>query len=331
MKYIRVLVMILGVSLVSCNFSNEIKFPKEEIITPELMPLQGITVPYRIEIKSPFLILQNKPTMKDSLFHVYNIADNKLKCVFGTIGQGPAEFSLPTMIQSYLPDIIIEDNNSFYKFDLNDEGLVTLKEKVQPQYVNDVIQASFINDSMFVVDAKYVGPNVDLCSINDEMPKKQWKYRDTNIMDYYRDLNKGHVYANKERIIFCYEMKKQIDFMDTKFNLIKSVKFDDYNVPDGIGNIPDEERNSYIYAYLGQRYLYAMFLGTTWGEHKERKSCGYHLEVFDLDGNPICRYQLQGSRPTNYAVDENTFTLYGSAYKNNPEDHLLVYKLKGLE
>lgn len=54
------------------------------------------------------------------------------------------------------------------------------------------------------------------------------------------------------------------------------------------------------------------------------------LEVFDMDGNPIARYHLEGRRPTHFAVDEETFTLYGAGEEGEPEDDLLVYNLKGL-
>ncbi len=57
---------------------------------------------------------------------------------------------------------------------------------------------------------------------------------------------------------------------------------------------------------------------------------GTFLEVFDLDGNPIIRYYLEGKCPSNFAVDEETFTLYGATEDGEPEDYLLMYKLKGL-
>ena len=54
------------------------------------------------------------------------------------------------------------------------------------------------------------------------------------------------------------------------------------------------------------------------------------MEVFDLDGNPVARYHLDGKSPTYFAVDEKTYTLYGATEDGVPEDNLLVYKLKGL-
>lgn len=68
----------------------------------------------------------------------------------------------------------------------------------------------------------------------------------------------------------------------------------------------------------------------SWNAYREQETCGTILEVFDMDGNPIIRYKLQGRRPMYFAVDEESFTLYGPGEDGDPEDNLLVYKLKGL-
>ena len=117
--------------------------------------------------------------------------------------------------------------------------------------------------------------------------------------------------------------------MDTDFNLVKRVTFDDY-VPKYEWRNPDEHKPSYEMGYLGKRYLYLLFMGCTYNEMKAKDDKGSYLEVFDFDGNPIARYELQGGRPRYFAVDEETFTLY-SPMKGFPEDHLMMYKLEGLK
>lgn len=329
------LISILFLGLITaCNSTktNDIHFPKEETLIPELMPLQGITDPPRVEIKHPFLIIQNSSKMKDSVFHIYDLTTNKLKNAFGVIGEGPKEFALPWMVQTYLPDLIIVDKHSFNKYRIDKNGQPELTDSIEPQYINYVNEAAFINDSLFVIDAQYTGPYIHLCSMQDEVPKKSWKYRNPNMVDYYADPNMGMIYANESRIIFCYGYKKQIDFMDTEFNLIKSVKFD-YNtgpVITPVSSTPGEDKRSYVHSYLGKHYLYALFFGMTWNEYEANLTCNTFLEVFDLDGNPVVKYQLKGRRPVYFAVDEETFTLYGTGDHGNPEDNLLVYKLKGL-
>ena len=321
--------LILCCGLVTACSSSDPNFPIEITLTQELMPLQGITSPLRVEVKHPFLIIQNSK-QRDSLFHIYDLTTYDLKSAFGVKGEGPDEFILPWLIQTNFSDFIIEDKHSFNRFSINKKGQPIFKSTKEPKYINSISKAAFINDSLFVVDAQYTGPKIHLLTLQDELPKKSWTYRNPDIIDYYADPNMGNVYANEKRIVFCYGYKKQIDFMDTNFNLINSVKFNFTNPTNTNSDNQGDVKMSYVYSYLGKRYLYALFFGTSWNENRANGTCGTFLEVFDLDGNPIIRYHLEGRRPVYFAVDEKTFTLYGAGEDGDPEDNLLVYKLKGL-
>lgn len=315
----------------ACSTANH-EFPREEVLKSELMPLQGLTYPGRIEIKHPYLILQNWK-MRDSIFHVYDLTNYELKHIFGTKGEGPEEFITPWLIQSQTSDFLITDitQNQIHSFGFDEKGQLVAKSIRQPAYDQGLNDAIFINDSLFVADPKYMLiPSLYLVNIQDSLPQKTWTYRNPEILAYTSDPDMGQAYANGNRIIFCYGIKKQIDFMDTEFNLIKRVKFQ-YNTPtineaDDYGNL----RMSYTYAYLGKHYLYAVFFGTSWNEYRTKTDNGITLEVFDLNGNPVIKYKLEGRRPAYFAVDEETFTLYGAGEDEIPEDHLLIYKLKGL-
>lgn len=322
-------ILILYCGLVSaCNSSRgDPTFPREETLSQELMLLQGVTYPIRVEVKHPFLIFQNMK-MNDSIFHIYDLTSGELKSTFGKTGEGPGEFILPWMIQTPFSDILIFDKESFYRFDINEKGQPVFKEAETPAYEGFINNRAFINDSTYVVDFRYAIPELHLLTMQDEQPKKTWTYRNPAIMDPVLDSDDGNVYANESRIVFCYGYKKQIDFMDTEFNLIKRVKFD-YAHPTEV-KADGDDKVSYTYGYLGKRYLYASFFGTSWKENRANSTCGTFLEVFDLDGNPVARYHLEGRRPVYFAVDEETFTLYGTGEDGDPEDNLLVYKLKGL-
>ncbi len=314
--------------LAACN-SVEPNFPREETLAEELMPLQGITNPIRVEIKHPFLILQNIK-LNEGIFHIYDLNSHKLKNTFGKTGEGPDEFTLPWLMQTQLSDLLIADENKFHQFNINKEGIPIFIGTKEPKYTNAIHESSFINDSLFVVDAMYTGPYLHLLSMQDELPKKSWKYRNPDMIDYFADPDMGLAYANEKRIVFCYGYKKQIDFMDTNFNLIKRVKFK-FNGPTIINSENQGDvKVSYVYSYLGKHYLYALYFGTSWKENRANSTRGTFLEVFDLDGNPIVRYHLEGRRPVYFAVDEKTFTLYGTGEDGDPEDNLLVYKLSAL-
>lgn len=208
--------MLFGL-LTACNHTNqkESYLPKEEILELELMALQGITDPMRVDIKHPFLILQNANKVKDSIFHIYDLTTKQLKCSFGVRGEGPYEFVTPWLVRTCLPDMIFADidKQSFYRFAIDKNGQAVFQKKIEPKYPSSNLEeVSFVNDSLFIINPQYTGPYIHLCSINDKTPKKSWQYRDPN---------RGNASVNDHRIIFCYTYKKQIDFMDTQFNLIK--------------------------------------------------------------------------------------------------------------
>jgi len=317
--------------IISCN-SGEIRFPIEKTLTQELFPLQGITDPVRVEVKPPFLIVQNwKRT--DSVFHIYDLNTYELKSVFGIIGRGPDEFLTPWMFHTTFKDIYIGDDNKnrVRRFGISSDGLPVLKEVKHSNFIQEINEAAFINDSLFVLDPRYLAPSIYLLSFEDDLPKKTFQFRNPDILDYYADPDMATVYANDSRVVLCYGWKKQIDFLDNELNLLKRVKFK-YDGAPGVINSENEAdvKASYVSSYLGRRYLYASFMGVSWREHRGINSYrGTSLEVFDLDGNPVARYQLDGVRPLHFAVDEDTFTLYGSGGEAL-EDHLVVYRLNGL-
>lgn len=324
-----ILILCCGLA-VSCD-SVEPIFPYEETLIQEFMPLQGITNPIRVEVKHPFLILQNMQR-RDSMFHIYNLTNHELKSAFGTRGEGPNDFVSPWLFHTKFSDIFIGDfgKNQVFQISISEEGLPIFKGTEEAGYINGLNGAAFINDSLYVVDAMYIAPSLYLFNLKDELPKKSWTYRNPNMVDYYADPDMGRVFANENRIVFCYGYKKQIDFMDTGFNLIKRIKFEFENPTEVNTKNQGDVNVSYVYGYLGKRYLYIIFFGTSWKEYRNQDTRETFLEVFDLDGNPVARYGLDGRSPVYFAVDEETFTLYGAGDDGDPEDNLLVYKLKGL-
>ena len=308
------------------------EFPHEETLAKELMPLQGVTYPAGLEVKYPFLIVWNYKRT-DSLFHIYDLNTYELKSVFGTIGHGPDEFVYPKLFDTQLSDVLITDiykDDLTYWYSINEEGQPVFKGTKEPNYIEGVANAAFINDSLYVLDDSFMSPNLHLLTFSDELPRKSWQYGNPAIINRFIDPDFGRVYANNHRIVFSYGFKKQIDFMDIDLNLIKRVKFN-YAPPAVITEENQSDvKHSYSSGYLGKRYFYALFNGALWKEYNNLSFRGAILEVFDLDGNPIIKYYFDGIPPSHFVVDEKTFTLYGNRRDGEPEDHLLVYKLKGL-
>lgn len=110
-------------------------FSHRESIDSGVDALQGLTNAFRLEIKHPYLIVQNSDNLKDSIFHIYDVRNNELKCAFGSIGQGPKEYVMPWLLNNHLPEFIIANNsNTFQKFSIDKDGQATMKEKVTPAF-----------------------------------------------------------------------------------------------------------------------------------------------------------------------------------------------------
>ena len=328
----RILYSIFMLSCCLCiaSCATDPVFPREYTIKQELMRLQGITNAVNVEVKHPFLMIWNFDR-NDSLLHIYDVTTHELKHAFGIKGRGPGEFINPWFLKSQLSDFLIYNNKMVYQFGIDEEGVPILLGVKEPNYIGDIYGASFINDTLFVLDAQYLAPSLYVLSIHDELPRKVLPYRNPDIRDYIIDPNSGYVYANESRIAFCYQFKKQIDFMDIDLNLIKRVKFK-YDHPTGIIVDEGNQKVSYTLGYLGKRYLYVLFFGKSWRAFRALPiDSGIFLEVFDLDGNPVVKYRLDGLGPEHFVVDEETFTLYGVGWDRAPEDHLLMYQLVGLK
>ena len=173
----RNLYFILLLFLSACQL-GEPEFPKGETLSAELMPLEGTTFPLRLEIKHPYLILQNLK-LQDSIFHIYDLRDNKLKSAFGQIGEGPQEFVVPWLIQNQFSDLLIEDRHIIHRFQINGNGKAIFKDTREPNYISQVSNAVFVNDTTFIVDAMYTAPDLYLLNFGSDLPEKSWTYRNS--------------------------------------------------------------------------------------------------------------------------------------------------------
>ena len=315
--------------MAACSANKDPQFPIEETIVQELMPLQGVTNPLLVNVEYPYLILENLDRV-DSIYHIYDIRNHELKSVFGIVGRGPGEFSGYTrLLHTPLEDILVLDinENIIFRYGIDKGGLPVPKGSIQAKFSGYLIDPVFISDSLYAFDAD---SNLEIRSLYDELPRKSRPYRNPDILDPDFDPNMGFVYANANCIAFCYGYKKQIDFMDTELNLIKSVKFE-YAPPANVESGRQwDTKLSYINSYFGKRYCYNLFVGASMNEYKLPSFRGALLEVFDLEGNPVAKYHLDGITPECFAIDEENFTLYGLLETSDLEDQLLVYKLRGL-
>ena len=330
-----ILTVCCGLAVMSCkhneNSITEPEFHRNETLTHELMSLQRITNPMRLEISHPFLIIQNRGR-NDSLFHIYDLRNGELTSVFGRRGQGPDDFLTPWLQNTQTPGFLISERSRVHHFVINEEGTPHLNTKTNIQFMGGVLNSSFINDTLFVTDAWEINSDLLLLSVHDELPQKTYPFRTPSGMrDPNLDTNSAFISANEKRVVLFYNWQKRIDILDTDLDLVKSIQFD---FPRSRRITPQnmlDVRGAFILGYVGEKYIYALFRGISLNEfmadpHKHNNT----LYVFDLDGNPVVSFELDGIGIGHFVVNEETFTLYGIPSGQIIEDHLVVFQLTGL-
>lgn len=330
MRTIKFFVTVCCLVLAACTEHNP-DFPFEETVKQELMPLQGITNGFSMDVKHPFLIYENWER-QDSLYHIYDLNTHELKSVFGIQGRGPGEFVYAALFDSQRPDVFIVDVQNkctVYRYGIDADGQLHLKDTRVPNYIKAFEASAIINDSIYVRDDWPVY-NLELLSLGDDLPRKTWEYAKPlkTIIPGSEDPEWGRLAANEERIFRTYGTRKQIDFLNTDLEPIKRMKFKDkirYN-----GYNRDRIPTGYRSCYAGKKYFYALYIEIPLSEYSYLDTDRSTMEVFDMDGNPVAKYHLEGMLPLTFVVDEETFTVYGFTYPAVPEDKLLVYRLKGL-
>ena len=74
---------------------------------------------------------------------------------------------------------MIEDRHIIHRFQINGNGKAIFKDTREPNYISQVSNAVFVNDTTFIVDAMYTAPNLYLLNFGSDLPEKSWTYRNS--------------------------------------------------------------------------------------------------------------------------------------------------------
>ena len=323
--------LLLILSFSCCSGFKEKKFPQEIVIAyGEKVPFQGVTNPSDLFVVDGYLVVQNFGR-EDSLFHVYSLQDFSLKNAFGVIGRGPKEFLFPVIMNVIHPFVYIMDydnNNQVSKYRLTSEGNVIFEGHPALSKNRNTFDYRMINDSIIIFDAFLNSPDIVVYNINCHETIAKWQYGNPEQQNRYHDENRGHVYANASSVVFCYYLQNRISFRDLHLRSIVDHNYQKEKVVVDTKNFLNNIMH-YEYGYLGNKYFYALYNGFSGEVFRNSGEIGCSLEVYDLKGNPIARYFFEEKSPRNFAVDEDSFTLY--AYHPDFEDYAMAYHLDGLK
>ncbi|MCL2738334.1 MAG: TolB-like 6-bladed beta-propeller domain-containing protein, partial [Bacteroidales bacterium] len=331
--------------LISCN-TNPIDskdFLFEVELQPEhRFPLVEAFFPIRMYIHNDYLILYQSNTSNyqpDVFFAAYSLSDYSYKGSFGHKGRGPGEWIFPMFIRStsnspylYLTDLSFRETTALiHKMIL--DSTMRLKAvdtfRIDKGGYHSMNNMVISKDSLLVYDEFASAPVLKIHRLGRDVPAISWKYGNYEgdsrayLQQSQFDENRGMLAANDSRIVFLYTFQDRIDIMDWNFKPQRRLNFQKTKPVISKDNRMD---NVWYYsnAFLGQHFLYTYYYGVRFGEYMTRNDMV--MEVFDLNGAPVCRYTFSRPMPAIFTVDERNFTLYGYRGDDGLEDSISVYR-----
>ncbi|MBU4268612.1 MAG: TolB-like 6-bladed beta-propeller domain-containing protein [Acidobacteria bacterium] len=283
-------------------------------------------------VKDDLLILKNR--IDPNMFMLYKLPELKLIRSFGKMGQGPGEFTYPSLVSSE------ERDRLFYIFEgtkgriyyLDHENKIGELPFKLPDFLSGETQAHFLNDHELVYAAgipkgkaifyaNYSGGQV----AHKQVYELSFSKKHRNWGAYL-----GCFAASKKRnrLVYVYKYFKRLVFLNLAANMVRIVEFAGAGPKAGdvVSMMSPEHVTHYWTLSAGEKYLYLSYSGRTPLQvMKEIKnSNGYiFIEQFDWNGNPIRKFRLD--HWGRFCVDEKNSKLY--LLSITEDDPFVVYDL----
>jgi hypothetical protein len=293
--------------------------------------------PFRIKKTGSDLIISD---LHGSEFYCYrfNYPQLKLKQSFAARGHGPNEFlDVENIRFNNKGDIVALDANRsmITAFDVS-KMENTMQINLDRKLIR-TLDFDLINDSLIIVP-DYTGDN-RLCLINNQglivdrlfkIPVKAKTKSSSNtvvsqawrsFLDYNPENGILAMVTQLGHVVGIYNMnsKSIVKIVYGSYGEPEYIDKGAYAVPNGIMGYSDVQ--------VGKNKIYALFWGRTFKDiraNPNMKEGGNMLEVYDLQGNPLCRYILD-KYITGFCVDEKDNTML--ALDINSNKPLIKYKL----
>ena len=271
---------------------------------------------------------------------------------FGKIGQGPEEIP---MYSSGYPDKgrFVSYYSSFGVGSVMVYEVDSLKsnsrKKTSLSAKFSITDASFsriimLNDSTFVGVGLYLGEYLYVMFNNRgeiiDYSIKVFNFGDDNYNIFHRYLsNQGYIgkHPLENKFVYALTNSSNIDFMnvvDDKFDLVKSIHAGDPQLIPGsieLMNFVTPKDNSiigFIDLSVTRNYVYALYVDKTYLDSNDQmnKQCSNIVLVFDWNGNPVKRYNLD-SEAYYIGVNELNNKLYAASIDSDGGWTILTYPI----
>ena len=338
MRVLCIIILLLSLCI-SCNEKESTiritSFPINESLKSDL-----IQVPPIIWAPTNMFITGNKLIVfqikKDPVFDIFQLPECQYLFSGGAKGNGPPDFPPDIYTKSF-----IMSPNGFQVFFQGDKSLrnvVVEQDKLFRDNSNiDVDRLDInsypvngflpINDSLFCYWSEF-GSSTEYTMLNT-YTNKHFSFSN------YPDWNNANIDKEKlpflyiknsiakpdgERFMSFYAFIKHIRLFSNKGELLKEISVDIEPFNTLIEDDFDKRQISYFaYPQATDKYIYAFCKNTN---EKTRKNT--ELQVWDWNGNPIAKYQLD-KELTYFTISEDFKKIYAVNYEN--EDVIYTYEL----
>ncbi len=334
MKYTHILSLLLISLLTGCNLFTEKEnkanhytdFPTEKKLTAEIIPLDTalFRYPFRISIKDSVVLVMDLHNI-DHFFHAFSYPDWKYITSFGQRGQGPEEMlSAETFHFFSLDSIWTLDANKMEITRWNLSPSLGMAERLQVIPIDKKLVRALdfypIDSSFLIPD--YLGDyrfhKIDqtghYLSSHGTIPS-QITYKDIarpalaqawrSFIDYNPQNGKLALATQLGEVLEIYDVEQDTSkviygpFEEPEFKISQ-----DKGIPSGIMGFSDIQiTDNYIYTVFHGRSFKDILSTQQKGEQPE--DGGRFIYLFDLEGNPICKYILDRAI---YGIDVNEQT-----------------------
>ncbi len=262
----------------------------------------------------------------------------QLQHAFAVRGQGPSEFlDVENVRFTSKGETIALDANKCMLTVFDTKSRQSTNQIKLDQKLIRTLDFDCLNDSSFIVP-DYSGKN-RICILNHQgliidqlftIPtRRSHKYQSTMSLSQawrsFIDYNPANgilaMATQLGHVLEIYNMNSK-SIVNIVYGCSGEPEFIDkgaYAVPNGIMGYSDVQ--------VGQNKIYALFWGRTFKDirnNTEITEGGNMLEVYDLQGNPLCRYMLD-KYITGFCVDEKDNTML--ALDINSNQYIVKYKL----
>lgn len=276
----------------------------------------------------------------DTIFRVFSLPDLKYTGAFGVKGRGPREFLgvSPSSICSLGEFFQIEKDGSIEEIGLphgitiNNNNFQVLNSYKLPGELANCNYAIILNDSMVCCSSVSGAPRQLTC-INTLTKKVTYLVDYPTFYHDYVHSSYSHFYTSgkaisldRSKIVIAYSRLPLISIYDKNGKLLKSTFINEG--PRQRGNIEFAEnqvRNpGQLYSYYGrvlvtEKYIYASFQVIDYegpGLQNQRRHTNLQIHIFDWDGNPVGKVNLEKNMTWAPSYDDSKLYLIDPDIEN---------------